>query len=79
MSNLIYILAHSENAMNFMQFQQQSGLPTSEVAETLDSLVRLGIFRDDISLHSGDLGEIVYMFGCSEDAQRAFKDALGEV
>ncbi len=75
---LIYILARSEDALNLAQFQRQSEIDTKELSEALDMLVQIHIFSSDVSYHASDMGEVVYMFGDSNEAQKAFRAALGE-
>ncbi len=75
---LINILAHSEDAMNLAQFQRQSEIDTKELTEALDMLVQIRIFQSDVSYHASKIGEVVYMFADNEEAQRAYKIAIGE-
>jgi hypothetical protein len=77
MHTLIAILAHSEDAMNLAQFQRQSEIPTNRLSAALDMLVQIHIFQSDVSYHASDIGEVVYMFDDTEEAQQAFKAALG--
>ena len=78
MHTLINILAVSENAMNLAQFQRQSEIDTKELTEALDMLVLVRIFQSDVSYHASEIGEVVYMFGETEEAQKAYRIARGE-
>ena len=75
---LINILAHSENAMNLAEFQRQSEIETQPLTEALDMLVQIRIFQSDVSYHASDIGEVVYMFSDTAEAQQAYKAAIGE-
>jgi hypothetical protein len=75
---LIAILAHSEDAMNLAEFQRQCELSTERIAHALDMLVQVHIFQSDVSYHASDIGEVVYMFADTPEAQQAYTIATNE-